>query len=88
MRESQTVPAGNGSIHNYIRITGHRPGPINPRSKKEGGRGNFSERFQDRHLRQLSGVFLRNSSAKRTASAGTVFRAMPKLRAAKKLRVG
>ena len=30
----------------------------------------------------------RHSSAKRTASAGTVFRAMPKLRAAKKLRVG
>jgi hypothetical protein len=65
-----------------------RAGPFNAPAKKEDNRGNFSEKFQDRNLRQLSDVFLGNSSVKRTASARTVFRAMPKLRAAKKLPFG
>jgi hypothetical protein len=50
--------------------------------RKVGSRGNLPGRVQDRHLRDLSDVLLRNSF-KHAASVTRIFRFVPELRAAK-----
>jgi hypothetical protein len=53
-----------------------------------GSRGYFPENYQDRHAREVSGMFLRNSDAKHVAIATGVFCVVSELRAAKSLPVG